>query len=146
MDWILVSAVNQDQLEAPARALAYQMGAIALVVVVIGLVLGILLSRRITTPVDTITRAAGSLADGTFDPTSLDSVAERSDELGDLARTFQAMGTEIVERERRLREQVQQLSVRIDRDKVAAEVQEITESDYFQRLKARSRELRDRDD
>lgn len=146
VDWILVSAVNQDQLEAPARALAYQMGAIALVVVVIGLVLGILLSRRITTPVDTITRAAGSLADGTFDPTSLDSVAERSDELGDLARTFQAMGTEIVERERRLREQVQQLSVRIDRDKVAAEVQEITESDYFQRLKARSRELRDRDD
>ena len=146
VDWILVSAVNQDQLEAPARALAYQMGAIALVVVVIGLVLGILLSRRITTPVDTITRAAGSLADATFDPTSLDSVAERSDELGDLARTFQAMGTEIVERERRLREQVQQLSVRIDRDKVAAEVQEITESDYFQRLKARSRELRDRDD
>jgi uncharacterized protein YoxC len=56
------------------------------------------------------------------------------------------MGTEIVARERRLREQVQQLSVKIDRDKVASEVQEITESDYFQRLKSRSRELRDRDD
>ena len=146
VDWVLVSAVNQDRLEAPARALAYQMAAIALVVVLIGIVLGVLLSRRITTPVDAITRAAGSLADGTFDPTALDSAAQRSDELGDLARTFQAMGTEIVERERRLREQVQQLSVQIDRDKVASEVQEITESDYFQRLKSRSRELRDRDD
>lgn len=146
VDWVLVSAVNQDRLEAPARALAYQMGAIALVVVLIGIVLGVLLSRRITTPVDAITRAAGSLADGTFDPTSLDSAAQRSDELGDLARTFQTMGTEIVARERRLREQVQQLSVQIDRDKVASEVQEITESDYFQRLKSRSREMRERDD
>lgn len=146
VDWVLVSAVNQDRLEAPARALAYQMAAIALVVVLIGIVLGVLLSRRITTPVDAITRAAGSLADGTFDPTALDSAAQRSDELGDLARTFQAMGTEIVERERRLREQVQQLSVQIDRDKVASEVQEITESDYFQRLKSRSREMRERDD
>lgn len=146
VDWVLVSAVNQDRLEAPARALAYQMAAIALVVVLIGIVLGVLLSRRITTPVDAITRAAGSLADGTFDPTSLDSAAQRSDELGDLARTFQTMGTEIVARERRLREQVQQLSVQIDRDKVASEVQEITESDYFQRLKSRSREMRERDD
>ena len=146
VDWILVSAVNQDRLEAPARALAYQMAAIALSVVLIGLVLGVLLSRRITTPVDAITRAARSLADGTFDPTSLDSAAQRSDELGDLARTFQTMGTEIVARERRLREQVQQLSVQIDRDKVASEVQEITESDYFQRLKSRSREMRERDD
>ena len=146
VDWVLVSAVNQDRLEAPARALAYQMAAIALSVVLIGLVLGVLLSRRITTPVDAITRAAGSLADGTFDPTSLDSAAQRSDELGDLARTFQTMGTEIVARERRLREQVQQLSVQIDRDKVASEVQEITESDYFQRLKSRSREMRERDD
>lgn len=146
VDWILVSAVNQDRLEAPARALAYQMAAIALSAVLIGLVLGVLLSRRITTPVDAITRAAGSLADGTFDPTSLDSAAQRSDELGDLARTFQTMGTEIVARERRLREQVQQLSVQIDRDKVASEVQEITESDYFQRLKSRSREMRERDD
>ena len=146
VDWVLVSAVNQDRLEAPARALAYQMAAIALVVVLIGIVLGVLLSRRITTPVDAITRAAGSLADGTFNPTSLDSAAQRSDELGDLARTFQTMGTEIVARERRLREQVQQLSVQIDRDKVASEVQEITESDYFQRLKSRSREMRERDD
>ena len=145
VDWVLVSAVNQDRLEAPARALALQMAAIALVVALIGIVLGVLLSRRITTPVDAITRAAGSLADGTFDPTALDSASRRSDELGDLARTFQAMGTEIVARERRLREQVQQLSVQIDRDKVASEVQEITESDYFQRLKSRSRELRDRD-
>ena len=146
LDWILVSAVNQEQLAAPARGLAIGMALIAVLVVLVGLVLGVLLSRRITKPVDAIARAATSLADGTFDPTALDTAAQRTDELGDLARTFQTMGIEIVERERRLHEQVQQLSVQIDRAKVAAEVQEITESDYFQQLRSRSRELRDRDD
>ena len=146
LDWILVSAVNQEKLAAPARALAIQMALIAVLVVLVGLIIGVLLSRRITKPVDAIARAATSLADGTFDPTTLDSAARRTDELGDLARTFRTMGIEIAARERRLREQVQQLSVQIDRTKVAAEVQEITESDYFQRLKSRSRELRDRDD
>lgn len=146
LDWILVSAVNQQQLAAPARALAIQMALIAVLVVLVGLIIGVLLSRRITKPVDAVARAAASLADGTFDPTTLDSAARRTDELGDLARTFRTMGVEIAARERRLREQVQQLSVQIDRTKVAAEVQEITESDYFQRLKSRSRELRDRDD
>ena len=146
LDWILVSAVNQEELAAPARALAIQMALIAVLVVLVGLIIGVLLSRRITKPVDAVARAATSLADGTFDPTTLDSAARRTDELGDLARTFRTMGIEIAARERRLREQVQQLSVQIDRTKVAAEVQEITESDYFQRLKSRSRELRDRDD
>ena len=146
LDWILVSAVNQEELAAPARALAIQMALIAVLVVLVGLIIGVLLSRRITKPVDAVARAAVSLADGTFDPTTLDSAARRTDELGDLARTFRTMGLEIAARELRLREQVQQLSVQIDRTKVAAEVQEITESDYFQRLKSRSRELRDRDD
>lgn len=146
LDWILVSAVNQEKLAAPARALAIQMALIAVLVVLVGLIIGVLLSRRITKPVDAVARAATSLADGTFDPTTLDSAARRTDELGDLARTFRTMGIEVAARERRLREQVQQLSVQIDRTKVAAEVQEITESDYFQRLKSRSRELRDRDD
>ena len=138
--------MNQEELAAPARALAIQMALIAVLVVLVGLIIGVLLSRRITKPVDAVARAATSLADGTFDPTTLDSAARRTDELGDLARTFRTMGIEIAARERRLREQVQQLSVQIDRTKVAAEVQEITESDYFQRLKSRSRELRDRDD
>ena len=146
LDWVLVSAVSEEQLEAPGRDLALQLMGLALVVLLIGLALGFLVSRRITKPVDDITRAARDLADGSFDPADLDVAARRSDEVGDLARTFQTMGTEIVERERRLREQVEKLSVQIDRAKVAAEVQEITESDYFQRLKSRSRELREQDD
>jgi HAMP domain-containing protein len=145
LDWVVVSAVPEANLEAPGRTLARNLTVLAIVVLTIGLALGVFVSRRITKPVDDITRAARDLAAGSFDPTSLEAASRRSDEVGDLARTFQTMGTEIIERERRLRDQVEKLSVQIDRAKVAAEVQEITESDYFQRLKSRSRELRDRD-
>lgn len=144
-DWVLVSAIPQQVLQSPGRTLAMQLIGLSIVILLIGLLLGILVSRRITKPVDDISAAARDLARGTFDPATLDTAARRTDEVGDLARTFQAMGIEIAQRERLLREQVQQLTVQIDRAKVAQEVQEITESEYFQKLKSRSQELRRRD-
>jgi len=45
----------------------------------------------------------------------------------------------VADRERRLRDQVQHLVIAIDEDRKAAQVAEITESDYFQKLKARAR-------
>ena len=52
------------------------------------------------------------------------------------------MGTELVERERKLREQVAKLTVVIDQTKLAKSVDEITDTDYFQRIKAQAEELR----
>jgi len=144
-DWILVSAVPEQRLEAPGRSLAGQLILLTVAVLLLGLAFGILLSRRITKPVDDITAAAMGLADGTFDPSRLDAASTRSDEVGELARAFQRMGTEVVEREARLREQVKQLTVQIDRSRVDSEVEQITESEYFQRLKAQADELRRRD-
>ena len=82
------------------------------------------------------------LSNGTFDPTTLDRSVKRSDEVAELARTFQRMGNELVERERKLREQVAKLTVVIDRTKLAESVDEITESEHFQRIKAQADELR----
>ena len=142
LDWILVSAVPRAELVAPGRSLAIQQALLSIVVLIIGLVGGLLLSRRIVRPVESITRAARSLSDNTFDPQSLDSAAARKDEVGELARTFQRMGKEIVERERKLREQVAKLTVVIDRSKVDKDVDDITETDYFQRIKARADDYR----
>ena len=142
LDWILVSAVPKAELSAAGQSLAIQQALLSIVVLIIGLVGGLLLSRRIVRPVETITKAARALSDDTFDPHSLDSAAARKDEVGELARTFQRMGREIVERERRLREQVAKLTVVIDRSKVEIDVGAITETDYFQRIKARADEYR----
>jgi pimeloyl-ACP methyl ester carboxylesterase len=48
----------------------------------------------------------------------------------------------VYEREQRLRDQIAKLQVVIDQEKRKREVDQITETDYFQRLQARARELR----
>ena len=54
------------------------------------------------------------------------------------------MGSEVIERERKLREQVQKLTVVIDRQKVQEQSEAIVSTDYFQSLTERAAELRGR--
>lgn len=89
-----------------------------------------------------VTHAAVALEGGDFGSGSLSGVAERSDALGQLARTFQRMAEEVVAREARLRQQVQELRIEIDEARQAARVAEITGTDYFQDLRSRADDLR----
>jgi CheY-like chemotaxis protein len=91
--------------------------------------------------VEKVTAAALAVEAGSFTPDSLDEVGARSDALGNLARLFRRMGVEVAARERRLRAQVEQLVIAIDEERKTAQVAEITESDYFQKLKARAKVL-----
>ena len=142
LGWFLVSAVPESELAAPGRSIAIQQALMGIAVLILGLGAGLLLSRRIVKPVETITKAARDLSEDRFDPDSLNGAAERKDEVGELARTFQRMGKELIARERKLREQVATLKVQIDHGKRAKDVDEITESEYFQRIKAQADELR----
>jgi DNA-binding response OmpR family regulator len=85
-----------------------------------------------------VTAAALAVESGHFSAESLDEVAQRPDPLGNLARLFQRMAIEVAARQRRLEDRVQQLTIAIDERKRAAQVDEITESDYFRDLKARA--------
>ena len=144
LEWILVSAVPASELNAPGLSLALQQALVGFIVLIIGLAGGLIISRRIVRPVSSITRAAQDLANGEFDPTILDSAAQRNDEVGDLARTFRDIGVEIVERERKLREQVAILRVEIDKGKVETAVSEITDTEYFRNIQSQAEEFRRR--
>ena len=91
-----------------------------------------------------LTDAAAAVEAETFDPAELAEVAGRDDALGQLARVFQRMAEEIYARERRLRQQVQDLRIELDEAKRRRQVAEITESEYFQDLKSRLHDLRRR--
>jgi hypothetical protein len=91
-----------------------------------------------------VTSAATKVEAGTFDPASLDEVGRRPDALGNLARLFKSMGVEVAARERRLREQVHRLTIKIDERGKAAQVAEITESEYFRGLQERVKGLASR--
>jgi DNA-binding response OmpR family regulator len=91
-----------------------------------------------------LTTAAATIEAGTFDSTSLDEVGCRPDTLGNLARLVRRMAVEVAMREQRLRQQVHQLTIEIDERKKAAQVAEITESDYFRELQKRASGLTSR--
>src|SRR5947208_7902373 len=91
-----------------------------------------------------VTAAAAAIRANTFQAESLDEVAKRSDELGQLALVFQEMARQVYAREQQLQRQVQQLRIEIDQERRAREVADITESDYFQQLLGKAQELRNR--
>jgi DNA-binding response OmpR family regulator len=86
-----------------------------------------------------VTAAALAVESGVFAAESLDEVAQRPDALGNLARLFRRMAMELAARQRRLEDQVQQLTIAIEERKKAAQVEEITDSDYFRDLQIRAR-------
>ena len=143
-DWTLVTAIPDAEINAPGNALALKQAILSLLVLALGIGIGLLTSRRIVRPVEQLTAAARDLQDQRFDPTSLDEVAARTDEVGVLAQTFQRMGSDLVERERKLRDQVRKLTVMIDHDKVQEEASAITDTDYFKDLAQRAQEMRTR--
>lgn len=89
-----------------------------------------------------LTASAAALEAGRYDPRSLDEVAERSDELGQLARVFRRMADEVVAREERLRQEVMQLRIEIDEAKKTRDVANITESEFFLDLASKAKAMR----
>jgi methyl-accepting chemotaxis protein len=102
-------------------------------------------------PVEKIAGVAELITQGSLDAPAcanqdLGDVAQRADELGQLARVFQNMCREVYAREARLRQEVHELRIQIDQAKQQQQVSEITESDYFQDLQARAKDIRRRRD
>jgi len=89
-----------------------------------------------------VTDAAAAIESETFDPDDLAKVAARDDALGQLARVFQRMAREVYARELRLKQQVEQLGIKLDQARQNHQVAEITETDYFQQLQAKAQHLR----
>lgn len=91
-----------------------------------------------------VTEAAAQVEAGTFEAGMLSDIADRPDALGQLARVFQRMAHEVRAREERLKQQLEFLTIKIDENKKAAQVAEITESDYFQNLQREASRMRAR--
>jgi DNA-binding response OmpR family regulator len=89
-----------------------------------------------------VTAAAAAVEAGTFAPESVEGVAARADALGQLARVFQRMAREVRAREERLQREVHELRIEIDQVRQAERVAEITETEYFQRLRGQADQLR----
>jgi len=92
--------------------------------------------------VELLTDAALAVEQETFDVADLAPVAARPDALGNLARVFQRMAGEVYARERRLKQQVQELRIELDEVRQARQVAEIVDTDYFRQLRSQADDLR----
>lgn len=140
----LMAELSQKEAFAPAVMLAREIFVIGVGSAGILLVLIYWLARHIARPVIVITDAAAAIEAEEFDTKMLSPVIERPDELGRLARVFQGMAEQVYAREAKLKRQVAELKIEIDQARKERQVAEITETDYFQELTQKARDLRQR--
>jgi CRP-like cAMP-binding protein len=92
--------------------------------------------------VNQLISASQAIEAGEYKPEILNEVTERGDELGQLARVFQRMARQVVERETQLKEQVRELRIELDEARQKKQVDDITSTDYFKDLRKKIDELR----
>lgn len=91
-----------------------------------------------------VTQAAAAVETESFEIDSLDNVSKRDDELGKLARVFQKMANQVKIREKKLRQQVQELQIKVDREKQSEQVAEIVQTASFKTLKEKLQRMKNK--
>jgi signal transduction histidine kinase/CheY-like chemotaxis protein len=102
--WKLVFNVSQAEVLRPVSSLWWQSTGIAGLGLLSMLGLVSWLAKRLSGPIDELTRVAARMADGDYGTRDLRTLVERPDELGGLSRSLRTMGGEIQERERHLKD------------------------------------------
>lgn len=104
------------------------------------------LSDTITRPLRTIAESARLLEnDETVDYETLEPLERGSDEISQLARVFHKMADQVQARQQQLKQEVARLKIKIDESKRQKQVSEIVDSEFFQELKTKARDLKKRD-
>lgn len=111
------------------------------------LIVNFLLKRSVVNPSVQIATLARKVSEGTVTPNSpeveqITALAQRGDELGQTAQVFQKMVQSVYDREMELKKEIKELSIQIDHQKRQQQVKEIVETDFFNDLQAKARQMR----
>src|SRR5690349_19663804 len=87
----MVVYMPAERLQAAIQFEILQALIAALLILLVGVIASIFMSRLVTRPVDSFQRAAASLQAGNYQPDLLDKVIARKDELGQLGIIFDRM-------------------------------------------------------
>jgi methyl-accepting chemotaxis protein len=113
------------------------------------LLINFLLRRYVIQPVKVMGALAQKISVDENFSVDLDSpafmaVTTRSDELGNLANVFRKMAADVYARTGKLKEQIQQLIIKIDETRRKEQVAEVVETEFFNDLQKRAEEFRKR--
>lgn len=135
--------VPADEVVGQARqSFLWVIGIFAAIFALTALLINGMLRRGVIQPTMSIAEVAAGVEAEQYDTLGLTKIAQRHDELGQLARVFQRMVEEVAGREQRLKQEVQELRIKIDETQKAQQVSQVTTSDFFKDLKSKAHTLR----
>ena len=105
LDWLLWIGIPTSVVVAPATRFLRDMAIVALLLVIVGGVAALLISRQITGPLKEMTLAAEGMSSGDY---SRRVTTGRHDELGALAQSFNSMAQQVDESTHKLENRVQE--------------------------------------
>jgi len=120
-------------------------GASFLITSVTLVLLVFLISQFFTRPIRNLTKAAELIGEGNYDQDL--TALHRSrfpDEIATLAQVFEIMVGKVYQREQALLRQVAELKIEVDESKRQKQVSEIVDTGFFQDLREKAREMRER--
>ena len=112
------------------------------------LLINFLLKKYVIQPVDILSGLAQKISmDENFSAdlksASLEAVTSRPDELGKLAQVFRRMAADVYARTGKLKEKLQELTIKIDLIQRDEQVREVVETDFFDELQKKAKKMRE---
>ncbi len=114
-----------------------------LITFVVLLISVIVISNRITAPILSLSKVAQRIGEGQYDEAP-ESKGRTRDEVSTLTEVFNLMVEKVRAREERLKKQVADLQIIIDRSKQSEQIKAITETDFFNTLQDKANDMRKR--
>jgi len=140
--WTVGVTEPEAQLLDHLNQLAIKNGIAVIVVASVAVLVALLLARSIVKPIGALTKTATELEQGDYNLDELNQVSKSDDDIGNLVRVFTKMAEEVKAREQKLKQQLVELQIEIDQAKKERQVAEITETDYFQELQKKAKQMR----
>lgn len=102
------------------------------------------LSGFLTRPIIGLAEVAKKIGEGNYEQELSKNNGNYHDEIDTLTDVFRVMVNKVAQREQSLRARVQQLEIMIDKSKLTKQVTEIVESEFFQDLQSKVKDMRNR--
>lgn len=138
-DWHVGIAIPQHAVTAPAAAMQRNGLLVSVIVATLACVAALYLSRRIVHPLRQLVFGVKHFAEGDL---TYQVDLQANNEVGELARAFNTMAGKLFQRERRLKQTIDEMRIEIDVTNKVKEVKRITETDYFRYLQTSAHELK----
>ena len=143
LDWLIVIIIPETDYLGSINQSQHYTFLIAVVITALATVLGLIAARWIVKPIRCLNKSAKDIESGNFQPETLDHIVQRADEVGELARVFQAMAMVIDAREASLTEQMGELRSEIDQARNTSYQGRTIDLNYLRSLQAKAKLLRD---